>query len=97
MSVAAVANVDTNAAEQELTDGFHLVIDALKLNDINTIYAVPGIPISDLCRMAQGEGIRVISFRHEQEQIVGDVPLHNSRIAPVVWQPDLMDCATVDL
>ncbi|CEG08420.1 Oxalyl-CoA decarboxylase [Afipia felis] len=66
MSVAAVANVDTNAAEQELTDGFHLVIDALKLNDINTIYAVPGIPISDLCRMAQGEGIRVISFRHEQ-------------------------------
>jgi oxalyl-CoA decarboxylase len=66
MSVAAVANVDTNAAEQELTDGFHLVIDALKLNDINTIYAVPGIPISDLCRMAQGEGIRVIAFRHEQ-------------------------------
>ncbi|GAA3855064.1 oxalyl-CoA decarboxylase [[Pseudomonas] carboxydohydrogena] len=66
MSVAAVANIDANAAEQELTDGFHLVIDALKLNDINTIYAVPGIPISDLCRMAQGEGIRVISFRHEQ-------------------------------
>ena len=24
--------------EQELTDGFHLVIDALKLNGINTIY-----------------------------------------------------------
>ncbi len=64
MSVAAVAqSVD---AQQDLTDGFHLVIDALKLNDINTIYAVPGIPISDLCRMAQGEGIRVISFRHEQ-------------------------------
>ncbi|WP_247876172.1 oxalyl-CoA decarboxylase [Azospirillum brasilense] len=27
---------------------------------------VPGIPISDLLRMAQGEGLRVISFRHEQ-------------------------------
>jgi len=66
MSVAAVANVETNAAEQELTDGFHLVIDGLKLNEINTIYAVPGIPVSDLCRMAQGRGIRVISFRHEQ-------------------------------
>ncbi|MBN9598545.1 MAG: oxalyl-CoA decarboxylase [Afipia sp.] len=63
MSVAVAQSVD---AQQELTDGFHLVIDALKLNDINTIYAVPGIPISDLCRMAQGEGIRVISFRHEQ-------------------------------
>ncbi|MFG1351855.1 oxalyl-CoA decarboxylase [Xanthobacter autotrophicus] len=54
------------AAEQELTDGFHLVIDALKLNGIETIYGVPGIPITDLGRMAQEEGIRVISFRHEQ-------------------------------
>ena len=53
-------------AEQELTDGFHLVIDALKLNGINTIYGVPGIPITDLGRMAQAAGMRVISFRHEQ-------------------------------
>src|SRR5438128_10028431 len=53
-------------APQELTDGFHLVIDALKLNGINTIYGVPGIPITDLGRMAQAAGIRVISFRHEQ-------------------------------
>src|SRR5689334_14605296 len=52
--------------EQELTDGFHLVIDALKLNGISTIYNVPGIPITDLGRMAQAAGIRVISFRHEQ-------------------------------
>src|SRR6478672_7063189 len=47
-------------------DGFHLVIEALKLNDIDTIFALPGIPITDLTRMAQAEGIRVISFRHEQ-------------------------------
>jgi len=52
--------------EQELTDGFHLVIDALKLNGINTIYGVPGIPITDLGRMMQASGIRVLSFRHEQ-------------------------------
>ncbi|WP_223968424.1 oxalyl-CoA decarboxylase [Bradyrhizobium sp. RD5-C2] len=52
--------------EQELTDGFHLVIDALKLNGIDTVYGVPGIPITDLGRMAQAEGIRVLSFRHEQ-------------------------------
>ncbi|MBR1158788.1 oxalyl-CoA decarboxylase [Bradyrhizobium elkanii] len=52
--------------EQELTDGFHLVIDALKLNGIDTIYGVPGIPITDLGRMAQAAGIRVLSFRHEQ-------------------------------
>ena len=49
-----------------LTDGFHLIIDALKLNDLNTIYGVPGIPITDFGRMAQAAGIRVISFRHEQ-------------------------------
>lgn len=52
--------------EAQLTDGFHLVIDALKLNDINTIYNVPGIPITDLGRFAQAQGMRVISFRHEQ-------------------------------
>ena len=51
---------------QSLTDGFHLLIDALKMNDINTIYGVPGIPITDLGRMAQEEGMRVLSFRHEQ-------------------------------
>ena len=50
----------------ELTDGFHLVIDALKLNGIDTIFGLPGIPITDLTRMAQAEGMRVISFRHEQ-------------------------------
>lgn len=64
---AVVHSIDTNAAaEQELTDGFHLIIDALKLNGLNTIYGVPGIPITDFGRMAQAEGIRVLSFRHEQ-------------------------------
>src|SRR5205809_5799094 len=59
--------VESEAAEQrELTDGFHLVLDALKLNGVKTIYGVPGIPITDFGRMAQAEGIRVISFRHEQ-------------------------------
>src|ERR1022692_964427 len=53
-------------AERELTDGFHLIIDALKLNGLNTIYGVPGIPITDFGRMAQSADIRVISFRHEQ-------------------------------
>src|SRR5512135_3890638 len=65
---AVVQSIDAKAAatEQELTDGFHLVIDALKLNGIKTIYGVPGIPITDFGRMAQAAGIRVISFRHEQ-------------------------------
>ncbi len=67
---ATARTIDADAIEvdapQALTDGFHLVIDALKLNGIGTIYGVPGIPITDLGRMAQAEGMRVISFRHEQ-------------------------------
>ena len=51
---------------QEVTDGFHLVIDALKLNGIDTIFGLPGIPITDLTRKAQAAGMRVIAFRHEQ-------------------------------
>ncbi len=49
-----------------MTDGFHLVIDAFKLNGIDTIYGLPGIPVTDLARLAQARGMRVISFRHEQ-------------------------------
>jgi len=49
-----------------MTDGFHLVVDALKLNGIDTIYGVAGIPITDLLRLAQSEGIRYLGFRHEQ-------------------------------
>jgi oxalyl-CoA decarboxylase len=70
MSDAAIRSKPAPAlspdSEQELTDGFHLVIDALKLNDITTIYGVPGIPITDLGRKAQAAGMRVLSFRHEQ-------------------------------
>ncbi len=62
----AALKTQPGTAERELTDGFHLVIEALKLNGIKTIYNVPGIPITDLGRMAQAAGIRVISFRHEQ-------------------------------
>jgi len=51
---------------QATTDGFHLVIDALKLNDIDTIFGLVGIPITDLARLAQAEGMRFIGFRHEQ-------------------------------
>src|SRR5215475_4316260 len=66
MAQAATQEKPAAAEERELTDGFHLIIDALKLNDIKTIYGVPGIPITDFGRMAQAAGIRVISFRHEQ-------------------------------
>ncbi|MEK9846280.1 MAG: oxalyl-CoA decarboxylase [Rhodospirillaceae bacterium] len=59
-------NLDTDPVNEPLTDGFHLIIDALKLNGLTTVYNVPGIPITDLGRMMQAEGMKVLSFRHEQ-------------------------------
>ena len=53
-------------AQTQVIDGFQLVIDALMLNGLDTIYGLPGIPITDLTRRAQAAGLRVLSFRHEQ-------------------------------
>jgi oxalyl-CoA decarboxylase len=61
--------VDEMSAEDmpgNMTDGFHLVVEALKLNGVDTIYGVAGIPITDLLRLAQAEGVRYFGFRHEQ-------------------------------
>jgi len=56
----------SQAAEPQTIDGFHLVIEALKMNGIDTVFGLPGIPITDLTRMIQGAGMRMIAFRHEQ-------------------------------
>jgi len=65
-TAASIADAKAADAERKLTDGWHLVIEALTLNGITTIYGVPGIPITDFGRLAQAAGMRVISFRHEQ-------------------------------
>jgi oxalyl-CoA decarboxylase len=62
----AVTAPAASTQPQPAIDGFQLVIEALKLNGLDTIYGLPGIPITDLTRRAQAEGIRVLSFRHEQ-------------------------------
>jgi len=53
-------------SDADFTDGFHLVVEALKLNGVDTIFGVAGIPVTDLLRLAQNEGIRYLGFRHEQ-------------------------------
>jgi len=64
----ALRNAEGAASDRpaEETDGFQLVIEALKLNGIDTIFGLPGIPITDLTRKLQAAGMRVIAFRHEQ-------------------------------
>src|SRR5678816_317807 len=71
MGTVTDAGVTAPAAAQaaqpvDEIDGFNLVIEALKLNGIDTIFGLPGIPITDLTRKMQAAGLRVISFRHEQ-------------------------------
>lgn len=63
----STASASGNPAPEptRLTDGFHLVVDALKANDVDTIYGIVGIPITDLARVAQASGIRYIGFRQE--------------------------------
>jgi oxalyl-CoA decarboxylase len=58
---------ETPAADAgaQLIDGFRVLIDALKLNGVQTIYGVVGIPVTDLARIAQASGIRYIGFRRE--------------------------------
>jgi len=56
----------TETSSTQITNGFHLVVDAMKHNGLDTVYGVAGIPITDLARLAQAKGIRYIGFRHEQ-------------------------------
>ncbi|WP_422770084.1 oxalyl-CoA decarboxylase [Plantactinospora sp. WMMC1484] len=67
MTIASVreSEADGPVSAKKLTDGIHLVVDALRLNEIDAIYGVVGIPITDLARLAQASGIRFIGFRHE--------------------------------
>src|SRR5438874_8473451 len=58
--------MENKTSSTSITNGFHLVVDAMKLNGLDTIYGVAGIPITDLTRLTQAEGIRYIGFRHEQ-------------------------------
>ena len=69
MTVAPMRDTEAGSADEPgaLTDGIHLVVDALKLNDVQTIYGVVGIPITDLARLAQASGLRYIGFRHESD------------------------------
>jgi oxalyl-CoA decarboxylase len=71
MTATFSADTALNGAdtEHQLTDGSHLVVDALKLNDVDTNYGLVGIPITDLARIAQPSGMRYIGFRHESDAI----------------------------
>ena len=62
-----MSNEATQVAEEtELTDGFHLLIKALEMKGIDTIYGLLGIPVTEIGRLWQAHGNRFFSFRNEQ-------------------------------
>ena len=73
--MAATATVTTQTAPAapataptgNLTDGMHMLVEALLTNGINKMYGVIGIPVTDVARIGQGEGIRYIGMRHESD------------------------------
>lgn len=64
MSTVSASGSDAQGPARVI-DGFHLVVEALTANDVETIYGLVGIPITDLARTAQASGIRYIGFRQE--------------------------------
>ncbi len=56
----------TSETPARRSDGFDLLVDALRVNGTENIYGVVGIPITDVARVAQAKGLRYIGFRHEQ-------------------------------
>lgn len=61
-----MTTVNNQNQDGNLTDGMHIMVEALKRNGIDTVYGVVGIPVTDLARHVQENGIRYIGFRHEQ-------------------------------
>jgi oxalyl-CoA decarboxylase len=49
-----------------ITNGFHLMLETMQYNGLDTIYGVARIQVTDLVRLAQAMGMRHIGFRHEQ-------------------------------
>lgn len=51
----------------EQVTGMDILVRALKMVGIDTMYGLVGIPVTELAYIAQGRGIRFVSFRHEQQ------------------------------
>lgn len=51
----------------EQVTGMYILAQALKNVGIKNVYGLVGIPITEAAYMVQGEGIRFVGFRHEQQ------------------------------
>lgn len=61
------ASTDTKPHYPDQVTGMYILARALKNIGIDTMYGLVGIPVTEFAYIAQLEGIRFISFRHEQQ------------------------------
>ncbi len=66
-TTTAATAAPTAAPTGNLTDGMHMLVEALLTNGLDKMYGVIGIPVTDVARIGQGEGIRYIGLRHESD------------------------------
>lgn len=63
--LASIPHTDPSTANQ--VTGMWILTQALKKVGIDTMYGLVGIPVTEFAYIAQGEGIRFLGFRHEQQ------------------------------
>lgn len=51
----------------EQVTGMDILVRALKMVGVDTMYGLVGIPVTEFAYLAQGRGIKFVSFRHEQQ------------------------------
>lgn len=51
----------------EQVTGMYILARALKMMGVKNVYGLVGIPITEAAYIIQGEGIRFVGFRHEQQ------------------------------
>lgn len=74
MSIDSIPHTDPSTANE--VTGMWILTQALKRVGIDTMYGLVGIPVTEFAYIAQGEGIKFVGFRHEQQ---------------AVWLPPLTD------
>lgn len=57
----------TNPTYPQQVTGMDILVRALKMVGIDTMYGLVGIPVTELAYLAQDRGIRFVGFRHEQQ------------------------------
>lgn len=62
-----MSSPEAGVAKGGYTDGMHVLVSALRMQGVENIYGVVGIPVTDFARIAQSEGLRYIGFRHESD------------------------------